>query len=202
MPARRRHRPQHRGGRLRGLPALRADQRRRGRRAPRAYRDLALGLGALYLALFVISVSVSRRLRHQLRENTFLAEHDPLTDLPNRVVVPQRAAAAVVRGRAQVTCRSPSPSSTSTGSRRSTTPSATTTATSCSPNLARRLADHTRPRRRRGPAGRRRVRPHPRRRGRRRGGTAAPARHHRARGRGERAPPVGRVEHRIRHRPR
>ena len=50
----------------------------------RSYRDLALGLGALYLALFAISVSVTRRLRRQLKVNTYLAEHDALTDLPNR----------------------------------------------------------------------------------------------------------------------
>jgi diguanylate cyclase (GGDEF)-like protein len=48
------------------------------------YRDLAAGLALLYLALFAISMSVSRRLRQQLRRNTYLAEHDPLTDLPNR----------------------------------------------------------------------------------------------------------------------
>ena len=55
------------------------------------YRDLLLGLGALYVALFVISVSVSRRLRQQVKENKFLAEHDPLTDLPNRSLFHQRA---------------------------------------------------------------------------------------------------------------
>jgi diguanylate cyclase (GGDEF)-like protein len=60
------------------------------------YRDLLLGLGALYIALFVISVSVSRRLRQQVRENKFLAEHDPLTELPNRSLFHQRAQEAVV----------------------------------------------------------------------------------------------------------
>jgi diguanylate cyclase len=59
------------------------------------YRDLALGLGALYLALFAISISVTRRLRRQLRVNTYLAEHDALTDLPNRIVFHKRAATAV-----------------------------------------------------------------------------------------------------------
>ncbi|HEV3327784.1 MAG TPA: bifunctional diguanylate cyclase/phosphodiesterase, partial [Acidimicrobiales bacterium] len=57
--------------------------------------DLALALGALYVALFAISVSVTRRLRRQLRVNTYLAEHDTLTDLPNRAVYQKRAAAAI-----------------------------------------------------------------------------------------------------------
>jgi len=61
------------------------------------YRDLALGLGALYIVLFLISVSVSRRLRQQVKENKFLAEHDPLTELPNRSLFHQRAQEAVVR---------------------------------------------------------------------------------------------------------
>jgi len=60
------------------------------------YRDLLLGLGALYAALFLISVSVSRRLRLQVKENKFLAEHDPLTDLPNRSLFHERAREAVV----------------------------------------------------------------------------------------------------------
>jgi len=59
------------------------------------YVDLALGLGVLYVALFAISLSVTRRLRRQLRLNTYLAEHDALTDLPNRSVFQQRAAAAI-----------------------------------------------------------------------------------------------------------
>ncbi len=61
------------------------------------YRDLTIGLGALYLALFIISVSVSRRLRQQIKENKFLAEHDPLTDLPNRSLFHQHAQEAVMR---------------------------------------------------------------------------------------------------------
>ncbi|HLM95710.1 MAG TPA: bifunctional diguanylate cyclase/phosphodiesterase [Acidimicrobiales bacterium] len=61
------------------------------------YRDLALGLGALYIVLFLISFSVSRRLRQQVRENKFLAEHDPLTDLPNRSLFHQRAKEAVMQ---------------------------------------------------------------------------------------------------------
>jgi diguanylate cyclase (GGDEF)-like protein len=60
------------------------------------YRDLALGLFALYAVLFLISFSVTRRLRHQVKENKFLAEHDALTDLPNRSLFHQRAQEAVM----------------------------------------------------------------------------------------------------------
>ena len=59
------------------------------------YWDLSVGLALLYLALFVISMSVSRRLRRQLKVNTYLAEHDSLTDLPNRAAFHERAKAAV-----------------------------------------------------------------------------------------------------------
>jgi len=59
------------------------------------YQDLAAGLGALYLALFGISWSVTRRLRKQLRLNAYLASHDVLTSLPNRAVFQERAAAAL-----------------------------------------------------------------------------------------------------------
>jgi len=62
-------------------------------------RDLALGLGALYVVLFVISVSVSRRLRQQVKANKFMAEHDALTDLPNRTLFHSRAQAAVDHAR-------------------------------------------------------------------------------------------------------
>jgi diguanylate cyclase (GGDEF)-like protein len=60
------------------------------------YRDLAIGLIALYLALFAISMSVSRRLRQQLRLNTYLAEHDSLTDLPNRTAFHRQAEAVCI----------------------------------------------------------------------------------------------------------
>ena len=63
------------------------------------YRDLAIGLVALYLALFAISMSVSRKLRRQLRLNTYLAEHDPLTDLPNRTAFHRQAEAACIAAR-------------------------------------------------------------------------------------------------------
>src|SRR6266568_3043660 len=42
-------------------------------------RELAIGLGALYLTLIVISISMSRGLRKEVAFNAFLAEHDNLT---------------------------------------------------------------------------------------------------------------------------
>jgi len=62
------------------------------------YKDLALGLGALYLVLFAISVSMSRRLRQQVKANKFLAEHDSLTNLPNRTLFHRRAQEALAVG--------------------------------------------------------------------------------------------------------
>ncbi len=59
------------------------------------YLDLAVGLGLLYLALFAITASVSRGLRRAASANAFLAEHDSLTDLPNRTLFHRRAASAV-----------------------------------------------------------------------------------------------------------
>jgi diguanylate cyclase (GGDEF)-like protein len=59
--------------------------------------DLALGLAALYLVLFTISLSVSRGLRRQVALNAFLAEHDPLTELPNRRLFQRRISAALGR---------------------------------------------------------------------------------------------------------
>jgi diguanylate cyclase (GGDEF)-like protein len=59
------------------------------------YRNLVLGLAALYVALFVISISVSRGLRRQVAINGFMAEHDTLTDLPNRTLFLRRAEAAL-----------------------------------------------------------------------------------------------------------
>jgi diguanylate cyclase (GGDEF)-like protein len=58
-------------------------------------RELAVGLGALYLTLIVISISISRGLRKEVAFNAFLAEHDNLTDLPNRTLFHVRAAAAL-----------------------------------------------------------------------------------------------------------
>ena len=61
------------------------------------YRDLSVGLVALYVALFAISLMVSRRLRQQVKVNKFLAEHDTLTELPNRSLFHQCAMQAVTR---------------------------------------------------------------------------------------------------------
>ncbi|HLI58919.1 MAG TPA: EAL domain-containing protein [Solirubrobacteraceae bacterium] len=58
------------------------------------YRDLALGLGALYLILFAIAASVSGRLRRESLRNAFLAGHDVLTGLPNRTAFRDAAAQA------------------------------------------------------------------------------------------------------------
>jgi len=63
------------------------------------YRDLTVGLALLFVALFLIVFSVSRHLRRQVRANKFLAEHDALTDLPNRALFHQRAQAAVAHAR-------------------------------------------------------------------------------------------------------
>jgi diguanylate cyclase (GGDEF)-like protein len=61
------------------------------------YLDLGLGLAALYLLLFAITVSVSRGLRRELSINAFLAHHDTLTELPNRSLFLTRARAAVAQ---------------------------------------------------------------------------------------------------------
>jgi diguanylate cyclase len=58
-------------------------------------RELAVALGALYLTLIVISISMSRGLRKEVAFNAFLAEHDNLTDLPNRTLFHRRAASAL-----------------------------------------------------------------------------------------------------------
>lgn len=59
--------------------------------------DLMIGLAALYVVLFTISVSVSRGLRRQVKLNAFLAEHDPLTQLPNRRLFQRRISDALDR---------------------------------------------------------------------------------------------------------
>jgi len=63
------------------------------------YRNLAIGLTVLYLVLFGISAFVGRRLRRQVRLNAYLAEHDALTNLPNRVLFHHRVEEALRRGR-------------------------------------------------------------------------------------------------------
>lgn len=62
------------------------------------YRNLALGLGVLYLLLFSISYTVGRKLRGQVKLNAYMAEHDALTDLPNRMLFHRRAEAELERG--------------------------------------------------------------------------------------------------------
>ncbi len=57
----------------------------------RLYVDLAIGLSLVYLALVAITASVSRGLRREVKINAFLAEHDTLTELPNRVLFHRRA---------------------------------------------------------------------------------------------------------------
>src|ERR1700677_1126872 len=63
------------------------------------YRNLAIGLAALYVLLFGISFSVGRRLRRQVKVNAYMAEHDALTDLPNRVLFHRRVQEVLLRGR-------------------------------------------------------------------------------------------------------
>jgi diguanylate cyclase len=60
------------------------------------YRDLGLGLAALYLLLAGISFSATRRLRAQVARNAHLAEHDVLTGLPNRALFHRRIVVDVV----------------------------------------------------------------------------------------------------------
>ena len=60
---------------------------------------LALGLVALWLGLFQIMVSASRRLRQHAVENERLALHDVLTGLPNRALFSDRTAQAVLSAR-------------------------------------------------------------------------------------------------------
>jgi diguanylate cyclase (GGDEF)-like protein len=70
------------------------------------YVYLGIGLALLYLVLFLITASVSRGLRRESSLNAFLAEHDPLTELPNRALFHRRAedaVAAVAGGRESVT---------------------------------------------------------------------------------------------------
>jgi diguanylate cyclase (GGDEF)-like protein len=61
----------------------------------RLYLELAVGLLVLYLGLFAITASVSGVLRREAALNAFLAEHDVLTELPNRSLFRRRAASAI-----------------------------------------------------------------------------------------------------------
>jgi diguanylate cyclase (GGDEF)-like protein len=69
------------------------------------YIDLGVGLALVYLALLAITVSMSRGLRREVKRNAFLAEHDTLTELPNRVLFHRRAqkALAEAAGRGEST---------------------------------------------------------------------------------------------------
>ena len=58
------------------------------------YRDLALGLAGLFLVLFVITLSVSRGLRREVRASAWLATHDALTGLPSRELFLDKVAGA------------------------------------------------------------------------------------------------------------
>lgn len=62
------------------------------------YLDLAVGLTVMYLALFAITASVSRGLRREAAINAFMAEHDTLTDLPNRTLFHRRADKVLTAG--------------------------------------------------------------------------------------------------------
>jgi diguanylate cyclase (GGDEF)-like protein len=50
------------------------------------YRNLGVGLGVLYLLLVGMSFTVGGKLRRQVKINAYMAEHDALTDLPNRTL--------------------------------------------------------------------------------------------------------------------
>ena len=64
----------------------------------RLYRNLIVGLGALYVLLFGISYTVGRRLRKQVRLTTYVGEHDLLTDLPNRSMFQRHVESVLRRG--------------------------------------------------------------------------------------------------------
>ncbi|MGO9557883.1 MAG: diguanylate cyclase domain-containing protein [Acidimicrobiales bacterium] len=59
------------------------------------YEDLAMGLALLYLAILLITLSVSRGLRREVVRNRHLAEHDSLTGLANRELFMSEASAAL-----------------------------------------------------------------------------------------------------------
>jgi diguanylate cyclase (GGDEF)-like protein len=66
------------------------------------YLDLAISLALLYFALLAITALVSRGLRRHITWNSFVSEHDALTDLPNRTVFHRRAEAVLGGDRARL----------------------------------------------------------------------------------------------------
>jgi diguanylate cyclase (GGDEF)-like protein len=56
---------------------------------------LLVGLVGLWAVLMMITFSVTRRLRRQVAATAFLAGHDPLTELPNRMMFRDRAATSL-----------------------------------------------------------------------------------------------------------
>jgi diguanylate cyclase (GGDEF)-like protein len=60
---------------------------------------LLAGLALLYLVLFRIVASASKRLRQQAEENRYQALHDALTDLPNRTLFYDRARQSLLAAR-------------------------------------------------------------------------------------------------------
>ena len=73
------------------------------------YRTMAGGLALLYAVLFLITLSVSRGLRRLVAANAFLAEHDTLTELPNRALFHRRASQALTTAGAKTAGGQPAP---------------------------------------------------------------------------------------------
>ncbi len=63
------------------------------------YLDLILGLIGLYVVLLLIARSATRAVRRESAKNAFLAAHDPLTGLPNRLRFGERVTKAVAPAR-------------------------------------------------------------------------------------------------------
>ena len=106
---------------------------------------LPLVLIGLAISILIVSAlgrrlfSASRALEAREAAAQHLANHDALTGLPNRRQLESEFASFTERSRAGRRARSPSPASTSTASRTSTTRSATMPATSSIRGLADRL---------------------------------------------------------------